>query len=214
MLKAVTAADVRKLYSNYLSGAHGELAIVGDFDAAQIGPMLNSILTGWKAEMPYAHISRSVESEITGGYKQIETPDKANAMYFGAPRLPDEGRRSPTLLRCRWAISSWARARSPRGWAIGCGRRRGSRTESPRRWGPRPRISGPRSSVYAICNPANMEKVRKGIAEEIARLLQKGIRRPSWPPPSRATCSSEQLARTQDADLSTSCAKTSRSTVR
>ena len=46
--------------------------------------MLNETLGDWKAEMPYAHISRDVKAEMPGGSKQIETPDKANAIYFGA----------------------------------------------------------------------------------------------------------------------------------
>ncbi|HEV7998260.1 MAG TPA: insulinase family protein, partial [Planctomycetaceae bacterium] len=87
MLKAVTTADVRKVYSNYLNGSHGELAVVGDFDA-EIVPILNDILGNWKAEMPYAHISKDVTYEVEGGTRKIETPDKANAVYGAAYVFP------------------------------------------------------------------------------------------------------------------------------
>ena len=58
-LQALTVAEVRKVYSNYMNGSHGELAIVGDFDKAQVLPVLNETLGDWKAEMPYAATSRA-----------------------------------------------------------------------------------------------------------------------------------------------------------
>ena len=48
MLKAVTVDDLHKLYSQFLGGTHGELAIVGDFDEARTVPLLNAILADWK----------------------------------------------------------------------------------------------------------------------------------------------------------------------
>ena len=200
MLKAVTADDVKKLYSNFLSGAHGELAIVGDFDAAQTAPILNSILTGWKAEMPYAHISRSVESESTGGYKQIETPDKANAMYFGAlvfPMKDDDSDFAPLSLGDfilgSGTLSSRLgdRIREKEGLSYGVASTLGASAQDQRT----------SMSVYAICNPANMEKVRKGIAEEIARLLEKGIPGAELAAAKKGYLQQEQLSRTQDAGL-------------
>ncbi len=56
-------------------------------------------------------------------------------------------------------------------------------------------------SVYAICNPVNMEKVRKAIAEEIDRLLKKGIPERELAAAKQGFLQQEQLGRTQDAGL-------------
>jgi zinc protease len=200
MLKALTVADVKKLYSNFLSGAHGELAIVGDFDGAQTVPILDSILSGWKAEMPYAHISRDVESESTGGYKQIETPDKAMAMYFGAMVIPmkdDDSDFAPLSLGDfilgSGTLSSRLgdRIREKEGLSYGVASTLGASAKDRRT----------SMSVYAICNPVNMEKVRKGIAEEVARLLDKGIPAAELASAKKGYLQQEQLARTQDTGL-------------
>ena len=56
-------------------------------------------------------------------------------------------------------------------------------------------------SVYAICNPANIGKVRKAIAEEIARLLDKGVSPRELAVAKQGFLQQEQLGRTSDAGL-------------
>ena len=60
-------------------------------------------------------------------------------------------------------------------------------------------------SVYAICNPANIEKVRKAIAEEIVRLLDKGIPECELAAAKQGLLQQEQLGRTHDAPLWSKC---------
>jgi len=56
-------------------------------------------------------------------------------------------------------------------------------------------------SIYAICNPANMEKVKKAINEEIVRLLDKGIPQKELETAKQGFLQKESLARTQDPSL-------------
>jgi zinc protease len=201
MVKAVTINDLRKLYADFLGGTHGELAIVGDFDRAETAPLLESMLSDWKAPMPYAHISRSVKSESTGGFQQIETPDKANAMYFAAlvfPMRDDNPDYAPLALGDfilgNQSLSSRLgnRVREKDGLSYGVVSMLGASDRDERT----------SLNIMAICNPNNMEKVRKDIDEELTLLLDKGI------PDKRELVGAKQgylrlaeLARTEDASL-------------
>ena len=84
LLKARHLADIRKLYSEYLNGTHGELVVLGDFSTAKVVPLLDAMLGDWKARMPFAHVSRDIKLSRVPGGKEIETPDKANAVYIAA----------------------------------------------------------------------------------------------------------------------------------
>ena len=140
------------------------------------------------------------QSESTGGYKQIETPDKANAMYFGAlvfPMKDDDSDFAPLSLG-DFILGSGTlcsrlgdRIREKEGLSYGVASTLGASAQDRRT----------SMSVFAICNPANMEKVRKGIAEEIARLLDKGIPEAELAAAKKGFLQQEQLARTQDAGL-------------
>ena len=213
MLKAVTVGDLQKLYGNFVGGTHGELVIVGDFDRPQCAAIIESILADWKAEMPYAHISRDVKSESAGGSQQIETPDKPNAMYFGAlvfPMRDDDPDFAPLAMGDFILGSSTLssrlgdRVRQQEGLSYGVRFTLGASARDLRT----------SVSVYAICNPANIGKVRKAIAEEIARLLDKGVSPESWPSPSRVSCSKSSSAARATRGWSPCSLKTSPSAAR
>jgi zinc protease len=199
-LKAVTTADVRKLYSNYLSGNHGELAVVGDFDKAQIVPILNEMLGNWKAEMSYAHISRDVTFEIEGGTRTIETPDKANAVYSAATVFPmrDDNPDFAPLALGDFILGEdtttsrlGARVREKEGLTYGVGSRLQASAQDQRT----------SFLVQAICNPININKVTTAIAEEIATLLLKGIPQDELATAKQGYLQQQVLARASDREL-------------
>lgn len=198
-LKAVTTADVRKLYSNYLNGSHGELAVVGDFDA-EIVPILNDMLGNWKAEMPYAHISKDVTYEVEGGTRKIETPDKANAVYGAAyvfPMRDDNPDFAPLALgdyilgEDTLTSRLGNRVRQKEGLTYGVV----SRLEASAR--------DQRTTfvVQAICNPININKVTTAIAEEIGSLLSKGIPQEELATAKQGYLQQQELARASDRAL-------------
>ena len=199
-LKAVTVADIRKLYSNYLSGAHGELAIVGDFDKAQVLPLLNEMLGDWKAEMPYAHISRDVTFEVQGGSRTIETPDKANAVYAAASVFPmrDDNPDFAPLSLGDFILGEdtltsrlGTRVRQKEGLTYGVGSRLQASAQD----------QHTAFVVQAICNPININKVTTAIAEEIGDLLSKGIPQAELAAAKQGYLQQQELARASDRDL-------------
>jgi zinc protease len=199
-LQALTVAEVRKVYSNYMNGSHGELAIVGDFDKAQVLPVLNETLGDWKAEMPYAHISRDVTAEIPGGTRRIETPDKANAVYFSAYVFPmrDDNPDFAALSLGDFILGEdtltsrlGTRVRQKEGMTYGIG----SRLEASAR--------DQRTSfvIRAICNPIFINKVTSAVAEEIDALFSKGVRPDELATAKQSCLQQQELARTSDSDL-------------
>jgi zinc protease len=56
-------------------------------------------------------------------------------------------------------------------------------------------------AIYAICNPVNIQKVRKGIGEEVDRLITKGIRPEELATAKEGYLQQEQLERTRDRNL-------------
>jgi zinc protease len=199
-LQAVTVADVRKLYANYLGGSHGELAIVGDFDKAQVLPLLNEMLGDWKAEMPYVHISRDVTAEIPGGTRKIETPDKANAVYVSAYVFPmrDDNPDFAALAMGDFILGEdtltsrlGTRVRQKEGMTYGIV----SRLEASAR--------DQRTSfvIRAICNPIYINRVTAAVAEEIDSLFSKGVTKDELATAKQSYLQQQELARAQDADL-------------
>jgi zinc protease len=200
MLKAVSAEDLHKLYSEQLGGTHGELAIVGDFDMAQTVPILDGILNGWKAALPYAHISRDFKGLSSGGFEQIETPDKANAVYMAALAFPmrdDDSDYAPLALGDfilgNGSLSSRLgdRVREKEGLSYGVTSVLGASAQDQRT----------SMTIFAICNPINMEKVRTAIGQELARLLDKGIPADELKGAKKGYLDQEQLGRTRDGAL-------------
>ena len=98
-VEKVTVEDVRKLYEQQVGAAAGEVAVVGDFDAATTARALDNVLKDWKAGTPYKRIERTAHPEVKGEKVVIETPDKANAVYFAALTFPmnDEHSDYPAL---------------------------------------------------------------------------------------------------------------------
>ncbi len=199
-LKRVAVADIKKLYTEYLSGAHGELAAVGDFDSGTLVGLLDAALENWKAAMPFAHISRDLQTTVGGGSQTILTPDKANATYASALVFPmrDDDPDYPALALGNFVLGGASlssrlsdRVRQKEGLSYGVHSTLNASSQDRRT----------AFLVYAICNPANIDKVRKAVREEIDRLLTKGIPKDELAKAKQGYLQQEQVARTRDASL-------------
>jgi zinc protease len=74
----VSLADIKAFYAGYVGGGHGELAVVGDFDAEAIGGLYENLFADWTAKKPYARlVDRAFGSP--GQAKTIDVKDKENA---------------------------------------------------------------------------------------------------------------------------------------
>ncbi|MBL8794105.1 MAG: insulinase family protein [Planctomycetia bacterium] len=176
-LDATKLEDLKALYKQ-LSGQAATLVVVGDYEglpAAQDPlPGLQKLLTGWKSDTPYVRIERPAKTDAPGGKSEIKTPDKANAMFIAGHNLaltdadPDHlALEIANFIYGGGTLSSRLgnRVRQKEGLSYG--------VQSI--YSADPKDKAGRFFMYAICNPENMEKVDKVIAEELSKLLQEGV---------------------------------------
>ncbi|QJW94928.1 M16 family metallopeptidase [Frigoriglobus tundricola] len=173
--EAVTVDQVRKLYATQVGGAHGELVVLGDFDPDEAARQVEAVLSDWKAGAPYRRIVSSNDTSRGGSFESIDTPDKASAVYYAAhllaQRYTDPDYVALTvgnqILGRSGGSRLWDRVREKDGLSYTVYSSYSAGDLDPE--------GG--FEVYAICNPANIAKVRTAVAEEIERLLKGGVTR-------------------------------------
>jgi zinc protease len=201
LVKAVTIGNVKELYNDYLGAQHGEISVVGDFDADETLAQLQDMLAKWKSQKTYARIERSGKAPEKGMAKDINTPDKANATYFAATKfeLRDDNGDYPALLLGNYILGGGAlsnrlgeRVRQKDGLSYGVGS------------GLSVSALDNRSMlyVYAISNPKNTAKVKAAIKEEIAKLLKDGVTEEELSAAKKGYLQSQAVGRSSDGALS------------
>jgi zinc protease len=173
-LDALTVEQVRKLYAEQLGAQAGELAVVGDFDPAETPRLVQELLKDWKSPVPFRRVSRAAHPDVGGGRLVIDTPDKANAFWIAGMSLalsdtdPDYAALEvANFLFGGGTLSSRLGNRVRQKEGLSYGVRSEFNADSLDKAGT--------FMMYAICNPANVEKVDKAIAEELDKLLKDGV---------------------------------------
>lgn len=172
--QATTLAQVKRLYSDLVGAAAGELVLVGDFDVDEVLPRLEAMFEDWRPRLPFARILRPAITTVEGEQKTLLTPDKANAVYYAGFVLPMDDKHPdyPALVIANQILGS-----------SGLSSRLGNRVRQKEglSYSVRSLLSSshlePRTefSVYAISNPDNMKRVVQVIGEELRLLREKGI---------------------------------------
>ncbi|WP_145309531.1 M16 family metallopeptidase [Gimesia fumaroli] len=198
-VKSLSQSDLQSLYENYLGASVGEIAVVGDFSEEEVYSQLGSVLENWKSEAAYAHIPAEAH-DIPGKLTEIIIPDKANAFYFGGLTFPMNSTSPdyPDLIVAGSVLGSSGlssrlgdRVRQKEGLAYGVGAFIHADTIDMRG----------SISLYASCNPDNMEKVETAIKEELALLISKGITKEELANAQKGYLEKQEVSRTSDASL-------------
>ena len=200
--KSLKRSEVARLYSEFLGGQHGELAVVGDFDPAELRPRLESLVSDWTTTTPFERISRPGKVDVAAAREQILTPDKENATYLSGAVLPigDSHPDYPALLMGNYILGSSGlssrlgdRVRQAEGLSYSVGS-----------------ILNPSSMderatmlVYAIANPKNMPRAEVAIRDEIARLLESGVTAAELDAARDGYLQNQIVERSDDAELAT-----------
>lgn len=85
-MQALTLAQVTSVYSELVGASHGDLAIVGDFDAKAVSTWAQETFSGWRSPRPFARLERQF-FDVPQFTASIETPDKANAFFLAGQNL-------------------------------------------------------------------------------------------------------------------------------
>jgi zinc protease len=198
-LKATKLDQVKALYGDYLGADHGELAVVGDFEPSEVLPVVEKALKDWHSDKDYARIAEPYQA-VEGGRLQINTPDKANAVYLAGLPLPmkDEDPDYAALVVGNQILGGGGlssrladRLRQKGGLSYGAGSmfRADSEDESAR------------VMMFAIFNPDNLAKVEAGAGEELAKLVTEGVRSFEFERAQKGYLQQAQVQRTNDAAL-------------
>ena len=105
-MRAVTLDDAKKFYADFYGASNGELAVVGDFDAAEITKLASELFGSWKSPRPFTRVGDSYR-DVAPVNKSLETPDKANAFFVAGINLNVQDTIRTTRRSCS-ATTCWA----------------------------------------------------------------------------------------------------------
>jgi zinc protease len=202
--KAGTVDDVKKLYETHMGASHGELAVVGDFDATAVTEVLTKAFAGWKSKSPYKRISNQT-FDVAGSNETINTPDKANAIYVASLTMPI---RDTDPDYAALSIGNYLLGEAPLASRLS-NRVRGKDGLS---YGTQSvAVASPVESfgqflIFAITNPKNLGKVDAAIREEVDKFLAEGVSASELEEAKKAVIASMKERRANDGGLASSLA--------
>ncbi|HEX4326663.1 MAG TPA: pitrilysin family protein [Burkholderiales bacterium] len=80
--RGVGLDDVKRCFNDFYGLSNAQLAVVGDFDAAVLKPVLETLFGTWQSKQPYERIPNRARQAAPMD-ETIATPDKANAILRG-----------------------------------------------------------------------------------------------------------------------------------
>jgi zinc protease len=198
-VQAVTREQVVKLYQDQLGGQAGELVVVGDFDAEATLKQVQPIFEGWKASVPYERITQEANTDVKGGRQQILTPDKENAVYMASHllALTDAAPEYPALVLGNYVLGGsaksrlWERLRQKEGLSYGVGSELSADAQD----------KYASFSIELICNPKNIDKADKAVAQELDMILKGGMKAEELAEAQKSYLQEQKVARSNDSTL-------------
>jgi len=173
-IKSAKLEDLKAFHRDFYGTVPAEMAIVGDFDAKEIEPLVNELFGAWKAPMPVAPVLRK-HADIAPVHQVLNTPDKENGFYAARLNLdlnvedPDY----PALMLADYIFGGGGglksrlmdRIRQKEGLSYG---------------GNTQLVAGDQDragmfAISAIAAPQNLAKVDVAVREELARALKDGF---------------------------------------
>ncbi len=206
--RQMNVTELASLHSEQLSGQHGEVAAVGDFNPDELTEAFEAMFANWKSEVKFERVSQPAQTQIAGVIEEIITPDKANAVYYAGQQIAmrDDAPDYPALLIGNYIMGGGAlssrlgdRVRQKEGlsYSVGSG------------LSAHPIDQRANLTLFAITNPENRERLMSVINEEIELLLTSGITAAELAAAKQGFLQGEQLSRTQDANLASILASSS-----
>ncbi len=199
-VKNATLDDVKAFHREFFGTARGEIALVGDFDAAEVEKTLRDDFAGWKSKAPYARIVRDY-ADIKGRRLAVNTPDKENAVYRAriALKMRDDDPQYPALLLANYMFGGsggggnrlWNRVREKEGLSYSIGT--GVNVD--------PFSDAGTIGFVAIAAPQNIDRVEQSIRDELEHTRRDGFSPEELDNARRGLLRDRELARAQDGAL-------------
>ncbi len=196
---AATLEDVRRFYAEFYGASNGELAVVGDFDPAEITGLATELFGAWKSQQRFERVPQEYR-DVKATSITLETPDKANAFMLAGMNLSlkDDDPDYAALLLGNYMLGGGflnsrlaTRIRQKEGISYGVG-------------------SGLFASAldkaggfqtFAIYAPENAGRLEQAFREEIDRMLKDGFTVDEVKQAKGGWLQSRQVSRSQDQAL-------------
>jgi len=197
--EAVTLDQVKAFYRDFWGPQRGNLVVVGDFDPAEIRPVIEAAFGDWKSPHAYHRIPTAFH-DVPADSIQIETPDKANAYFFAQQnlKLKDTDADYPAMALAGYMIGGGflnsrlaSRIRQTDGLSYGVGGGISGHPVDP----------VGQFVAYAIYAPQNAGKLVADFREEIQKVLDSGFTAEEIEAAKTGWLETQQLQRSQDAML-------------
>lgn len=199
-LKALTLDQVKSFYKDFYGASNGQMTVVGDFDEKEIAESVKQSFSDWKSPGVFERIKAEYR-DIPAVNKNIETPDKPNAVFMARMNLKirDDNPDYPALVLGNYILGGGflnsrlaTRIRQKEGlsYGVGSGFNASSLDESGQFQG------------FAIYAPENAEKLEAAFKDEIAKILKDGVTAEELDQARKGWLQSQQLSRAQDRELS------------
>ncbi|HBA62086.1 MAG TPA: insulinase family protein [Elusimicrobia bacterium] len=198
-VKAAGLDAVKAYHRDFFGASFGQMAVVGDFDPADVKALAEETLGNWANVKPYKRIERKY-AELKPEKITLETPDKANANVMLGLIFPmrDDHPDHAALkladfmtgggfLNSRLAVR--IRQKDGLSYGVGCYIWASSLDE----------LSG--LGAYAIFNPLNAEKLEQAFREELARVAKDGFTENELKEARTGWLQSRKMSRAQDRTL-------------
>jgi zinc protease len=172
-LKAVKLADVKAFHADFYGAGAAEIAVVGDFDKAEVSKLLGELFGDWKSKQPFARLVATAPDRAALVTK-IEAPDKENAFFVAGQRLAlrDDDADYPALVLGNFMTGGGflnsrlsARLRQKEGYSYGAGSQLQASSFD----------KDGAFLAFAIYAPQNGDKLQAAFLEEIEKVLATGF---------------------------------------
>ncbi len=198
-VKAAKVDEARAFYKEFYGASNGELAVVGDFDAAAVKQVVEEAFGDWKSPAKFERVKTGY-SIIPPASESIETPDKANAVFLAAERvkLSDQDAAYPAMMFGNFLLGGGflnsrlaTRIRVKDGLSYGVGSSFTAKAEE----------EDGRFQMFAIAAPQNVARVEKAFGEEMARALKDGFTAEEVAAAKNGWKQTQQVTRSSDQSL-------------
>jgi zinc protease len=197
-LKATKLDELKRFHAQFYGADHAEFALVGDFDAAAVQTQLQTLFGNWKSKAHYERLT-SLPRNAKPGETTLQAPDKANAFYLAAlpVALKDDMPDYVPLLLANKVLGGgvksrlFDRLRQKEGISYGAGSGLSVSAFEPVGM----------LKLYAIYAPHNLDKLKTGVREELARLVQDGVTEQELNDAKKSLQEERKISRAQDPSL-------------
>jgi len=197
-IEAVTIDQIKQFHKDFYGASNAELAVMGDFDPAEVETVARQLFGEWKSPAEY-QVIKPVATKVEPANLSFETPDKANAVVFAAVTLP-VGDKDEDFVSL-WIIKNimggnpksrlFRRVREKEGLSYSVGTAYNSGNDE-----------GVGQFIFqAIANPANAPRVKAIFEEEFKRAYDEGFTADEVKDAEQQFLKDNALIRTQDAGM-------------